>query len=278
MNGLIVRTEELYHPRLEFVLVLGALLLSACSAPGGTRPWGADVTLRPGWPGIGLALKKAATDTATWVPTAGAAVLFIGTVDEDIAEWAADETPLFGSRRVADDYSSDAKNFLFGLSIVSSLATWSGPDIESAALPKLKGLLLLEATALSSRSIRNELKKQIGRERPDGRDRLSMPSGHTSTAFTHARWIIEDLDYLDLPSQTRTDLQVATWVTAASVGWARVEANRHYPTDVLLGAALGNFVTVFFREAFFEPTDPDAPSLAVTLDGSTAMLGLRWRF
>ena len=227
---------------------------------------------------MGRALESAVTDPATWIPTAGAAVLSIGSVDEDITEWAADENPLFGSRRVADDYSSDAKNLLAGLSMVTSLAAWSGPDLESAALPKLKGLLLLEATALSSRSIRNELKKQIGRERPDGRDRLSMPSGHTSTAFTHARWIIEDLDYLDLPSQTRTDLKVATWVTAASVGWARVEANRHYPTDVLMGAALGNFVTVFFREAFFEEIGPDAPSLTIALEGSTTMVGLRWRF
>jgi len=33
-------------------------------------------------------------------------------------------------------------------------------------------------------------------------------------------------------------------------GWARVEAGFHYPSDVLVGMAIGNFNGAFFDDAF----------------------------
>jgi hypothetical protein len=38
--------------------------------------------------------------------------------------------------------------------------------------------------------------------------------------------------------------------------WARLEGNYHYPSDVLLGAALGNFIGRFLNDAFIGPNDP----------------------
>jgi hypothetical protein len=35
-----------------------------------------------------------------------------------------------------------------------------------------------------------------------------------------------------------------------ATAWARIEAGAHYPTDVLAGAALGNFVSLFVHDAF----------------------------
>jgi hypothetical protein len=35
-----------------------------------------------------------------------------------------------------------------------------------------------------------------------------------------------------------------------SVAWARVELGAHYPTDVLAGAVLGNFVSLLLHDAF----------------------------
>ena len=37
---------------------------------------------------------------------------------------------------------------------------------------------------------------------------------------------------------------------AAMTAWARIEKNWHYPTDVLVGAALGNFLGGFIHNAF----------------------------
>jgi membrane-associated phospholipid phosphatase len=53
-----------------------------------------------------------------------------------------------------------------------------------------------------------------------------------------------------MPTWARTSLQVTTTTTAAAVGWARVESRKHFPTDVLAGACLGNFLSVFIHDAF----------------------------
>ena len=87
------------------------------------------------------------------------------------------------------------------------------------------------------------LKLAVGRARPDaapgdpdefqpfGRLDSSFPSGHTTIAFAAASAI-------DAESQARW----VSWVVypaAAAVGWARVNENHHWLSDVTAGAALG---------------------------------------
>jgi len=77
------------------------------------------------------------------------------------------------------------------------------------------------------------LKYSVGRERPDGRDNLSFPSGHTSTAFSLAA--VADHHYgwkVGLPA----------YVLASGIGLSRIESNRHHLSDVLAGATLGLIV------------------------------------
>jgi membrane-associated phospholipid phosphatase len=74
------------------------------------------------------------------------------------------------------------------------------------------------------------LKYSVQRERPDGSDRLSFPSGHTSTAFSLAA--VADHHYgwkVGLPA----------YVLASGIGLSRIESNRHHLSDVLAGATLG---------------------------------------
>jgi len=77
------------------------------------------------------------------------------------------------------------------------------------------------------------LKYSVGRERPDGRDNLSFPSGHTSTAFSLAA--VADHHYgwkVGLPA----------YFLASGIGLSRIESNRHHLSDVLAGATLGLIV------------------------------------
>jgi membrane-associated phospholipid phosphatase len=52
----------------------------------------------------------------------------------------------------------------------------------------------------------------------------------------------------------RVTLKTSFRVIAAGTSWARVEGGKHYPSDVLFGAALGNFVAIFVHDAFL-PAD-----------------------
>ena len=64
------------------------------------------------------------------------------------------------------------------------------------------------------------------------------------------------------------------YLTAGGAGWARVEAKKHYPTDVLVGFSLGRFIAEFMQGSLLEfgmPVDVDATALS---DGATVTL--RW--
>jgi membrane-associated phospholipid phosphatase len=69
--------------------------------------------------------------------------------------------------------------------------------------------------------------------RPDGSDRRSFPSGHTTTAFVAAEFMRKE--YQDVSPW----LVVAGYTAATATGALRVYHNKHWLTDVVAGAGLG---------------------------------------
>ena len=96
------------------------------------------------------------------------------------------------------------------------------------------------------------LKVAVGRERPvlytadaltaadDPDSQRSLPSGHTAAAFGAAVSYLVMSGRQHLPHRTRN--AVLLFGGAAAVGTLRVAAGRHFPTDVLAGAALGSLI------------------------------------
>lgn len=74
------------------------------------------------------------------------------------------------------------------------------------------------------------LKQTFPRTRPDGSDRKSFPSGHTSRSFSAAATLM---------NRQGAKVGVPAFLVAGFVGLARVEGKKHYWTDVLAGAAIG---------------------------------------
>jgi membrane-associated phospholipid phosphatase len=74
------------------------------------------------------------------------------------------------------------------------------------------------------------LKQTVHKERPDGSNDQSFPSGHASAAFQAASFVQRRYD--DLPAWPG-------YLLATYTGWTRVEAKKHFTSDVLAGAALG---------------------------------------
>ena len=85
------------------------------------------------------------------------------------------------------------------------------------------------------------LKSVIDKERPDGSDDDSYPSGHTSRAFQGASFIHKryGLKY-----------SVPAYIGAGFVAYSRIEADEHDAIDVLAGAALGMASSMYLTKSY----------------------------
>jgi membrane-associated phospholipid phosphatase len=77
------------------------------------------------------------------------------------------------------------------------------------------------------------LKYSLHRQRPDGSDYYSLPSGHTSTAFALATVAERHWGW---------KAAVPAYALAAGIGVSRIESNKHYLSDVIAGATIGTIV------------------------------------
>jgi hypothetical protein len=74
------------------------------------------------------------------------------------------------------------------------------------------------------------LKYAVGRERPNGSDNKSFPSGHTSNAFTLATVAQKHYGW---------KVGVPAYLLAATMGASRIKQDKHWFSDVVAGATLG---------------------------------------
>lgn len=93
-------------------------------------------------------------------------------------------------------------------------------------------------SAMFMASLTNSLKYTVRERRPDGSSSNSFPSGHTATAFMAATILHKEY------GQTRSPwYSVAGYSMATATAVGRVLNNRHWVTDVLVGAGVGIIAT-----------------------------------
>jgi hypothetical protein len=65
---------------------------------------------------------------------------------------------------------------------------------------------------------------------------------------------------------------------ATGCAWQRVERNKHFPSDVLAGAAIGHFLTAFIHDAFLGLPEDSMFGFVIFPLKSGAMTELRFAF
>jgi membrane-associated phospholipid phosphatase len=109
----------------------------------------------------------------------------------------------------------------------------------------LNQAIITAKTELLTNLIVHGMKNVIPSERPNG-GAHSMPSGHTAQAFLSAT--ILDMEYRD----TSPWISVSGYAVASATGMFRMVNNKHWISDVLIGAGIGIFSTkvVYFTHKY----------------------------
>lgn len=217
---------------------------------------------------------NALTSRGTWVPLIGAGVVSIDDWDRKISDWAVENTPVFGSKETAVAASDDLKTLTSAAMVGTALAV---PNGDGAWEWKPERLILEFGAVQFNNLLTSGLKGATDRERPDGSDRRSFPSGHSSQAWARATLACRNVDQIpSLSDGWRIAFKSSFRIIAAGTSWARVEGGVHYPSDALFGAALGNFVAIFIHDAFL-PAD-SRTKFSATLNRTEASFSVAFAF
>jgi membrane-associated phospholipid phosphatase len=276
----MILVGRLSRPRFVVLLMILALLwsLTGCGTLANGRGWGQDAFTDMYPSTIAQAAKRALLDVGTLAPAAGAIIFAASDLDDYVADWASEHTPLFGSLKGAQR-ASDALNITLHLeALATALATPSGTEPEEWMYAKGKGLggelLALGATM----GVTDLLKTTTDRTRPDQSNTRSFPSGHASGAFAATTLANRNLAVLRLPTWAEQSLTVANLTLASGVAWARVEGGRHFPSDVLAGAAIGHFFSAFIHDAVLGLPDTLRLNVALFPEQNGGMVELSFGF
>jgi membrane-associated phospholipid phosphatase len=257
------------------LMITMVFILSGCGTMSNGRGWGQNATLSPGWDRVGKAAYNAAVSPWTWVPAGGAAIFQIDHWDRHVSDWASDKTPVFRSQKNAENWSNYLLCTSGALYGATALLTPSGDQGGEWITNKMKGFIVGGgALGLTEAGI-VALKEAAKRERPNGSGDDSFPSAHAAGAASFATLAAKNVSALELPWKAQAASDVGLGLVALGTAWARVEAKKHYPSDVLAGMALGHFISSFVNDAFLgiRGLNPEA-----NISRNGFYLGARWDY
>ena len=231
-------------------------LASGCGTLSNGRGWGQDATLSPGWGRVGQAAWSAAAAPETWAPAAGALAARTGHADQNLSTWAVQHTPVFGSPQNAVRMSDDLLAAAGAAWVATGLAAPSGNIGRDWMEAKAKGFGLEGAAGAVALGAVEGLKNTVHRTRPNGADDQSFPSGHSAGSAFFTTVAFRNIEALSLSPGATTASRVGLDALTLATSWARVEANQHYPSDVLAGMAIGHFFGAFLTDAFLGLDNP----------------------
>jgi hypothetical protein len=161
-------------------------------------------------------------ETLTWLAIGAAAASLTRPVDQQVTNQVS-TAPAMEQFRAGNIIGG--KEFQFGASVTAlAIAKLTGSERASDVAGKV-----LRAQILSQ-AVTGVIKKAAQRERPDGSDTRSFPSGHTSVSFASATVLQREFGW---------KIGIPAYAAATYVGTARIEKKKHFLSDVAFGAAIG---------------------------------------
>jgi hypothetical protein len=205
------------------------VLLVAMLVVGGTPSAAQTVGLEP--PPIGDVIKEVPKDLWRFISWDTAIVLGIGggaaavghIWDDDLAGEVETNVKLNDAMAPGHTYGAFSSQALIGVGLYTG--GWFAKKNKLART----GADIMRAQLLSQAYVQ-AIKFSVQRERPNGSNHVSFPSGHSASAFATASVLQRHYGW---------KVGVPAGAVAAYVATARVHDNHHYLSDVIFGAAMG---------------------------------------
>jgi len=225
--------------RIVKIFIISIVLLNAVSAQDRYETFPTWVKSIPEYGFDGMKNSITEKSNLMILGTAGLGALLAYQYDEQIKKFTQQKSLLpCRVSQFGDIYGVMGSALLLPTSIIitSKVADESNTDM----LEKLE----LAASALVANGVTTiVLKKIIGRERPNGSNNRSMPSGHTSQSFAVATVVNEIYGQ---------NAGIVAYLVATLVGISRINDNEHYLSDVIVGAGLGTIIGRGFAKTYQE--------------------------
>jgi hypothetical protein len=162
-------------------------------------------------------------DTALWLGAGGALALAVHPMDDNL------NSHLVGSEFWADFFEPGKIIGYGSTQFAAAVATYTWGKLDKEPKVVHLGVDLLRAQIVTQ-VLTLGIKVTAKRERPDGSDGYSFPSGHSSVTFASATVLQRHLGWR---------AALPTYSVASYVAISRMHENRHFLSDVVFGAALG---------------------------------------
>lgn len=163
----------------------------------------------------------------------------------------------------------------YAIAVEAGLVTWLGRGQGEAALQ----LALINGEALAINGLLTRVvQRATARARPDSGpgqvDNTAFFSGHTSTTFTIASGLCVQHARLEIYGGVGDKLVCPIALTvAAATGLLRIVADRHWASDVLVGAAVGSAVGATVSWAHLRNGGGSAASFSLGSGGRALVYG-----
>ena len=203
---------------------LDASALERAEQPAGPAP-------TPRHTGVRALFKDLLTDykhlpskeNALWLSLGGGLALAGHPFDDDVNE------ALVGNSLAEDIFRPGAIVGAFPTLVSTSVVIYTVGRTKDEPKVSHLGMDLIQSLIVSE-SMVQATKYATRRERPDGSSKNSFPSGHSSDTFAFATALERHLGWRGA---------VPAYIAASYVAISRLPANRHWLSDVLMGASVG---------------------------------------
>jgi hypothetical protein len=162
-------------------------------------------------------------DTAMVLGGGGGAALVGHIWDDDLADEVESSVQFNAAMEPGHTYGAFTVQVAFGIGMYAT-----GWLADKGKLARVGGDIM--RAQLLGQAYAQALKFTVGRERPDGSNDHSFPSGHSASAFATATVLQRHYGW---------KAGVPATVVAGYVATARVHDNKHYLSDVIFGGAIG---------------------------------------